>query len=59
MTDDRKDSRSDLEQEVEARSDAADAAHGGGHSSDLEPAGVSDGVGGTGGEVKNQDRDAQ
>ena len=59
MTDDRKDDRSDLEQEVEARSDAADAAHGGAHTSDLEPSGVADGVGGTGGEVKNQDRDAQ
>jgi hypothetical protein len=59
MTDDREDPRSDLEQEVEAGSDAADAAHGGAHTSDLAPTGVRDGVGGTDGDVKNQDRDQQ
>jgi hypothetical protein len=53
------DQRSDLEQEVESRADSAKAAKGGGTTSPLEPSGVKDGVGGTAGEVKNQDSAAQ
>lgn len=53
------DSRSDIEQAVESRSDEADAAGGGGARSPLEPTGVPDGVSGTAGEVKNQDRTQQ
>ena len=52
-------SRSDIEEAVESRSDSADAAAGGGTSSPLEPAGMEDGVGGTAGDVKSQDRSAQ
>ncbi|RYY33286.1 MAG: hypothetical protein EOP59_17840 [Sphingomonadales bacterium] len=60
MTDNRnEDGRSDLQQAVEARADAADAAEGGDDSSALEPTGVFDGNSGTGGEVKNQDRTQQ
>jgi hypothetical protein len=54
-----KDTRSDLEQAVESRADEAKATGGGGDSSPLEPTGVPDGVGGTAGEVKNQDRAQQ
>lgn len=53
------DPRSDLEQVTGARSDAAEAADGGGTTSPLEPTGQPDGVGGTAGEVKNQDKAAQ
>lgn len=53
------DSRSDIEQAVESRADEADAAGGGGTRSLLEPTGVPDGVSGTAGEVKNQDRNQQ
>lgn len=53
------DPRSDIEQAVESRADAAEAAGGGGTGSALEPTGVADGVGGTAGEVKNQDRAQQ
>lgn len=53
------DPRSDLEQAVQSRSDEADAAGGGGTESPLAPTGVPDGVGGTAGEVKNQDRTQQ
>lgn len=54
------DPRSDLEQTVQSRSDEADAAGGGGgQRSPLEPTGIADGVGGTAGEVKNQDRTQQ
>jgi hypothetical protein len=53
------DSRSDLEQAVQSRSDEADAAGGGSDTSPLEPTGVSDGVSGTAGDVKNQDRTQQ
>jgi hypothetical protein len=58
------DPRSDLEQVTGARSDAAEAAaaeaaDGGGHISPLEPTGAPDGVAGTGGETKNQDKAAQ
>ncbi|MEP9357415.1 hypothetical protein [Sphingomonas sp. KR3-1] len=60
MTDDnRKDPRSDLEQVVEARADAVKRGEGGDGRSPLEPSGVADGVGGTGGEVKNQGSDQQ
>jgi len=55
----RYDPRSDLEQAVQSRSDEADAAGGGRTESPLEPTGVPDGVGGTAGEVKNQDRTQQ
>jgi hypothetical protein len=50
------DPRSDLEQIVQSRADEADRA---GNSSPLEPTGAEDGVSGTAGEVKNQDRTAQ
>ena len=53
------DPRSDLEQAVQSRSDEAEAAGGGGNDSPLAPTGVADGVGGTAGEVKNQDRTQQ
>jgi hypothetical protein len=53
------DPRPDLEQAVQSRADEADAASGGGDSSPLEPTGVADGVSGTAGEVKNQDRTQQ
>jgi hypothetical protein len=54
MADDQ--NRSDLEQLVESR--AGDAAKAG-KPSPLEPAGAEDGVGGTAGVVKNQDKAAQ
>jgi hypothetical protein len=50
------DPRSDLEQAVQSRSDEADAAGGGDRTSILDGAGEEDGVSGTAGEVKNQDR---
>jgi hypothetical protein len=53
------DPRSDVEQTVESRADEADAASGGADTSPLEPAGVADGVSGTAGEVKNQDKTQQ
>jgi hypothetical protein len=53
------DPRSDLEQVTGARSDAAEAADGGDSTSPLEPTAVPDGVSGTAGEVKNQDKAAQ
>lgn len=53
------DPRSDIEQAVASRSDEADAAGGGGTASPLEPTGIPDGVAGTAGEVKNQDRTQQ
>jgi hypothetical protein len=53
------DPRSDIQQAVESRSDEADAAGGGAETSALEPTGIHDGVSGTGGEVKNQDRTQQ
>lgn len=56
---DREDPRSDLEQIVEARADAVKRGEGGSGHSPLEDAGTSDGVGGTAGDVKNQDSDAQ
>ena len=54
-----KDERSDIAQAVESRADEAEAAKGGGTTSPLEPTGVADGVGGTAGEVKNQDKAQQ
>lgn len=59
MTDNREETRSDLEQAVRARADAADAANHPADTSALEGAGVKDGVGGTAGEVKNQGADQQ
>lgn len=53
------DPRSDLEQAVQSRRDAAEAADGGAATSPLEPTGIPDGVGGTAGEVKNQDKAQQ
>jgi hypothetical protein len=55
----REDPRSDLEQAVEARADAVKRGEGGTGHSPLEDPGASDGVGGTAGDVKNQDADAQ
>jgi len=55
-TDAAEDPRSDLQQAVEARADASKNAS---NRSPLEPSGVKDGVGGTAGEVKNQDQSAQ
>ncbi|MDB5697085.1 MAG: hypothetical protein JWN21_2628 [Sphingomonas bacterium] len=51
------DPRSDIEQAVAARSDALARGEGGGRSSDAP--GDYSGNAGTGGEVKNQDIDAQ
>ncbi|MGK6355836.1 hypothetical protein ACMGDH_11520 [Sphingomonas sp. DT-207] len=54
-----KDPRPDIEQAIQSRSDEADAVEGGDDTSPLEPTGVPDGVSGTAGEVKNQDRTQQ
>ncbi|HVJ03722.1 MAG TPA: hypothetical protein VM662_16205 [Sphingomonas sp.] len=59
VTDEEEDPRPDIQQAVESRSDEADRAGGGGKTSPLEPTGVPDGVSGTAGEVKNQDRTQQ
>lgn len=56
---DEKDPRSDLEQEVSARSDAVARGEGGDEPETMTDPGMPDGVGGTGGVVKNQDDDAQ
>ncbi|WP_174292231.1 hypothetical protein [Sphingomonas bacterium] len=53
------DSRSDIEQAVEARSDAVDRGEGGEEPDTLTETGDYSGNAGTGGEVKNQDLDAQ
>ena len=53
------DARSDIEQAVEARSDAVERGEGGPESSLLTDTGQHDGVGGTGGVVRNQDVDQQ
>jgi len=53
------DPRSNLEQVTEARADAVEAGEGGNSESPLEPSGIPDGVGGTAGETKNQDKAAQ
>ena len=53
------DNRSDLEQMVSARSDAVERGEGGPEPETFTDPGMTDGVGGTGGEVRNQDLDAQ
>jgi len=53
------DERSDIEQIVEARSDAVERGEGGQEPETFTDPGLADGVGGTGGVVKNQDEDAQ
>ncbi|TPG43158.1 hypothetical protein EAH79_04945 [Sphingomonas koreensis] len=60
MTDRNKnDPRSDVEQAVEARSDALKRGEGGPEPETFTAPGLPDGVGGTGGVTKNQDDDAQ
>lgn len=59
MADDTNDTRSDLEQVVEARKDAVERGEGGTEPDNFTSPGLPDGVGGTGGVVKNQDDDAQ
>ncbi len=59
ITGENDDPRSDLEQAVQSRADEAKTAGGGADTSALEPTGVEDGVSGTAGEVKNQDRTQQ
>ncbi len=49
------DERSDLEQIVAARSDAVGRGEGGEEPATFTDSGRADGVGGTGGDVKNQD----
>jgi hypothetical protein len=49
------DTRSDIEQAVDARTDDVENVHGVSDTSPLEPAGAEDGVGGTGGVTKNQE----
>ena len=53
------DTRSDIEQAVESRSDAVERGEGGDEPETFTDTGMPDGVGGTGGVVKNQDGDAQ
>uniref|UniRef100_UPI0035CA9E4A hypothetical protein n=1 Tax=uncultured Sphingomonas sp. TaxID=158754 RepID=UPI0035CA9E4A len=53
------DPRSDIEQAVEARKDAVERGEGGREPDSFTAPGEFDGVGGTGGVVKNQDDDAQ
>jgi len=53
------DERSDIEQVVDARSDAVDRGEGGKEPDTFTAPGLPDGVGGTGGVTKNQDQDAQ
>ena len=53
------DARSDIEQAVEARSDAVDRGEGGPEPEPMTATGDYSGNAGTGGEVKNQDIDAQ
>ncbi|PZO74878.1 MAG: hypothetical protein DI640_06400 [Sphingomonas taxi] len=53
------DIRSDIEQAVESRSDAVERGEGGDEPETFTDTGLPDGVGGTGGVVKNQDDDAQ
>ena len=60
MTDTRhEDERSDIEQAVESRRDEAAAAGGGGATAVGNAIGDEDGVSGSRGEVKNQDRTQQ
>lgn len=53
------DARSDIEQAVEARKDAVERGEGGREPDSFTSPGMPDGVGGTGGVVKNQEDDAQ
>jgi hypothetical protein len=53
------DDRSDLQQMVDARKDAVERGEGGKEPDAFTSPGEFDGVGGTGGVVKNQDDDAQ
>lgn len=53
------DTHSDIEQAVEARKDAVERGEGGREPDAFIAPGMEDGVGGTGGVVKNQDDDAQ
>lgn len=53
------DDRSDIEQAVQARSDAADRGEGGTEPDPMTSTGDHTGSAGTGGEVKNQNDDAQ
>lgn len=53
------DVRSDIEQAVESRSDAVKRGDGGEEPETFTDSGMPDGVGGTGGVVKNQNGDAQ
>ena len=53
------DTRSDIEQAVEAREDAVERGEGGEQIDAFTSPGMADGVGGTGGVVKNQEADAQ
>ncbi len=53
------DARSDIEQAVQARADAVARGEGGSEDGPLAATGDYSGNAGTGGEVKNQDMDAQ
>lgn len=53
------DDRSDVRQIVEARKDAAESAHATHEAVTPTASGLFSGNAGTGGEIKNQDRDAQ
>lgn len=53
------DDRSDVRQIVEARKDAVESAHAAHEAVTATASGLFSGNAGTGGEVKNQDRDAQ
>jgi len=53
------DDRSDLQKMVEARKDAVEDDEGGDEPETFTATGMPDGVGGTGGVVKNQGDDAQ
>jgi len=53
------DTRSDIEQAVASRSDAVERGDGGEEPATFTDTGMPDGVGGSGGVVKNQDSDAQ
>lgn len=55
----REDDRSDIEQAVEARADAVARGEGGDEPEAMTATDIHDGVGGTGGEVRNQELDAQ
>ena len=59
ITGEQDDPRSDIEQAVQSRADEAKAAGGGDVLPARDPGGMDDGVSGTAGEVKNQDRTQQ